>query len=196
MAYTEIPITGGNFKIIGGRADGVDYQYQSVLDDFWNARLIRIATYNYDLPFSEAELSRLSRLINDRGIDAKVILGVPGIQNNNEWKKRLEDTLNQAMSCFHTEQIRINCVNHAKIIGTENMVYIGSQNISTGSCKNYEAGIIIEDIETVEKVYESVFADIWHESVKLDDAWDSFGSVHDCAFERTANAVWDRYTKL
>lgn len=41
--------------------------------------------------------------------------------------------------------ISFNFFNHAKIIGTENIVYIGSANFSNESKQNIETGVIIED---------------------------------------------------
>lgn len=38
-----------------------------------------------------------------------------------------------------------NLHNHAKIIVTENIVYIGSANFSNESAKSIETGVIIED---------------------------------------------------
>lgn len=53
-----------------------------------------------------------------------------------------------------------NFNNHAKIIGTENVVYIGSQNFSVASKNNYEAGIITRDKEFIKNLYDSFFEEL------------------------------------
>lgn len=45
-------------------------------------------------------------------------------------------------------------------IDTENIVYIGSANISNESKNNIESGIIIEDKEFIQKLYHEFFEDI------------------------------------
>lgn len=52
----------------------------------------------------------------------------------------------KAMSFF-------NFNNHTKIVGTENIVYIGSANFSNESKNNIDSGVIIEDKEYIQKLY-------------------------------------------
>lgn len=50
-----------------------------------------------------------------------------------------------------------NFFNHAKIIGTENIVYIGSANFSNESKQNIETGVIIEDSAFIARLYDEFF---------------------------------------
>ena len=50
--------------------------------------------------------------------------------------------------------------NHAKLIGTENVLYIGSANYSDNSVQNYEAGMIIRDKSVIKEIYEKYFDEI------------------------------------
>lgn len=197
MPYREIQISNANIRIIGGKAEDVDYQYKDVLDDFMNANVIRIATYNCNLPLSDDELIQLRQAINSGRVDAKIVIGVPGITSNDAdrrvWEKRLEETIEHVRSSFCTEQIRINVFNHSKIVGTESKLYIGSQNFSIGSYLNYESGIIIEESDIIRRVYDDIYDNIWNEGISLGHAWDSFSNIRDDAFKITANEVYEYY---
>ena len=62
-----------------------------------------------------------------------------------------------------------NFTNHAKIIGTENIVYVGSANYSDESKDNIESGTIIRDKEFIQKLYTEVFPAILDESTPYFD---------------------------
>ena len=55
--------------------------------------------------------------------------------------------------------------NHVKIISTENICYIGSQNFSYGSTNNHEAGIILRDKKIISEVFQE-FDKIFDSGVK------------------------------
>lgn len=63
----------------------------------------------------------------------------------------------------------LNFSSHAKIIGTENIVYIGSANFSNESKNNIESGIIIENKEFIQKLYHEFFEDIKKSSLPYYD---------------------------
>ena len=44
-----------------------------------------------------------------------------------------------------------------KLIGTENIVYIGSANYSNESANNIESGVLIEDKEFIQRLYLEFF---------------------------------------
>lgn len=50
-----------------------------------------------------------------------------------------------------------NVHNHAKLIGTENILYIGSANYSNESADNIEAGVLIEDKNFIQELYAEFF---------------------------------------
>jgi hypothetical protein len=60
--------------------------------------------------------------------------------------------------------VAFNFSNHAKIIGTENIVYVGSANYSDESKDNIESGTIIRDKLFIKKLYEEIFPVILEES--------------------------------
>lgn len=178
MAYTEILAASSNFKIIGGRADEIRYQYQDVLDDFYKAKTIRIATYGFNAQYEPTTNNLFNQFVHSRYTDAKIIVGVPNIQKNiydrDKWAIQLEKSVANIKSCFTQGKVRINAMNHAKLIGTENILYIGSENITSGSWRNFETGIIIEDKNIINNVYESIFDKIWDESIPVSDQYYSF----------------------
>lgn len=68
-----------------------------------------------------------------------------------------------------------NVHNHAKIIGTEDIVYIGSANFSNESADNIETGILIEDRDFISKLYSEFFDKVASESLSyLDDNFNAF----------------------
>ena len=61
-------------------------------------------------------------------------------------------------------EVSFNFANHAKIIGTENILYIGSANYSDESSDNIESGTIITDKVAINRIYEEFFPVIIEES--------------------------------
>lgn len=174
MPYIEIPATSVNLKIIGGRnIEEVSYQYQDVFDDFDNARKIRIATYNLKTFRNNREGDGLfQRLCHiDNRVDKKIIIGVPGLYRStveqDDWGEQLKITLEDIQQYFGKDEVRINVKNHAKFIGTERKLYLGSQNLTWASRFNYETGVIIEDTNIVNEFYNQIFSQIWEESISV-----------------------------
>lgn len=62
-----------------------------------------------------------------------------------------------------------NFNNHAKIIGTENIVYIGSANFSNESQNNIEIGIIIKDKAFIHRLYTEFFESVKENSTPYFD---------------------------
>lgn len=48
-------------------------------------------------------------------------------------------------------QFFYSSTNHSKIISSGNKMYIGSSNLTENATNNFEAGVIINDIETIKK---------------------------------------------
>ena len=65
-----------------------------------------------------------------------IVFGMKNEQKLGSKSANLDDVYSKAMPFF-------NFSNHAKIVGTENIVYIGSANFSNESKNNIESGIII-----------------------------------------------------
>ena len=81
-----------------------------------------------------------------------------------------------------------NSHNHAKIIGTENIVYIGSANYSNESADNYESGVLIEDKEFIQQLYAEFFD-------RIRDSRDSL-SFFDESFSAFQVFLLSLYTKF
>lgn len=140
--------------------------YQEVLDDFGNAQIIRIITYNITNSSKDILFEKLSEL---KGVDIQFITNIP---SRFEWyatskkgdylRKTAQSNIEIYLDKLNPKKYDnivpfFNFNNHAKIIGTENIVYIGSQNFSVASKNNYEAGIITRDKEFIKNLYDSFF---------------------------------------
>lgn len=68
-----------------------------------------------------------------------------------------------------------NVHNYAKIIGTEDIVHIGSANFSNESADNIEMGILIEDRDFISKLYSEFFDKVSSGVISyLDDNFNAF----------------------
>lgn len=155
--------------------------YQEVIDDFKNSKTIRIITYNLSRSSKDDKLfERLLALESD--IDVQIITNIPSRfpeyykTSAGEYLRRTASTnIDTYLKKLNPNDFKakihpfFNFNNHAKIIGTENIVYIGSANFSNESAKNYEAGILIRDKEFIAKLYKSFFENLKKDSVPYFD---------------------------
>lgn len=158
----ELSFNGGRFVSSKG-----DLNYKKVLHDFPNAKTIRIITYNISKnQYQDALFDALKRT----NADVQIITNVPS-----RMERYYNTPRGEAMRSVARENIHIyiskldpvnfpgsfkpyfNSHNHAKIIGTENIVYIGSANYSNESAGNYETGVLIEDKAFIQKLYDEFF---------------------------------------
>lgn len=151
--------------------------YQKVLDDFNNSKIIKIVTFNISKNNNDDKLFNLLLELED-SVDVQIITNTP---SKLEWyatSKTGEYLRRTASTTIDTYLKKLNPTdfdasitpffnfnNHSKIIGTENIVYIGSANFSNESAKNYETGIIIEDKDFIKKLYESFFDNLKSKSI-------------------------------
>ncbi|POR29277.1 phospholipase D-like domain-containing protein [Paenibacillus polymyxa] len=151
--------------------------YKEVLMDFANAKKIRIVTYNISMSSKD---DKLFELIGELGedLDVELITNIPsrfetyydsprGKTMKNNASKNIATYISKLNpSNFSTELVTFfNFSNHAKIIGTENVVYIGSSNFSNESSNNYESGFLSKDKTFINYLYEVVFKILKEESV-------------------------------
>lgn len=167
-------------SVIAGKIDPADekiFAYKEVLDDFDNAEIIRIASYTVQR-FKENPqknenylLDSLYRVKNAR--DIKIICGNPKRYERNfdESHKIIKQYMHDFdFSKFKSPvEVAINNMNHSKIIGTNNVLYIGSQNFTSASRKNYEAGVIIRDPSKIKEIYQKGFDEIWADSILISE---------------------------
>ncbi len=137
--------------------------YGKVLDDFTNAKKIYILTYNISKKNDE-----LLKALKDCGesTEIKIISNIPSRWNEyfsenyaNLAKRNIaiyKNKLNPQQIAEKAE-VYFCFANHAKIIMTDNIVYVGSSNFSEESAENIESGFISRDKNFIEFLEDEVF---------------------------------------
>ena len=177
----ELSFDSGRFVAHSNRLN-----YQEVLDDFPNANVIRIITYNIS---KNQRKDDLLDALKKSTADIKLITNVPSrmdeyfpTQAGQNMRSAARRNIQIYISKLNPDNFPsqfvpyFNVNNHAKMIGTENIVYIGSANYSNESSDNIEAGIIIEDKEFIEKLYSEFFDKVEESSMSYyDEYFSAFG---------------------
>ena len=147
--------------------DKKDYSFKNVLDDFNKASVVRIASFNISEKYFDYLLKHIYNL--PENVKLKIVVGLPGSYDLNRATKKATSYLNVLnKKNFKSDvDVSINVKNHAKIISTENICYIGSQNFSYGSTNNHEAGIILRDKKIITDVFQE-FDKIFDSGVKYE----------------------------
>lgn len=173
-------ITGGRFVSNRG-----ELNYKEVLEHFPNASIIRIITYNIS---RNQRQDKLFEALRDTDAEIQLITNVPSRMEeyfDNEAGRSMRKTARRNIQIYiaklNPENFSgnflpyFNVHNHAKIIGTEDIVYIGSANFSNESADNIETGILIEDRDFISKLYSEFFDKVASESLSyLDDNFNAF----------------------
>lgn len=154
-----------------------EFGYQDVLDDFQNAKHIRIATFNISLSQKDDPLFEELKKLNE-DVDIKFVSNIPARMSfyssspkGISFKEKASTNINTYLKKLNPEDFDavilpyFNFNNHSKIIGTENIVYIGSENYSVESIHNYESGVLVNDKEFIVQLYELFFEKLIDESV-------------------------------
>lgn len=133
--------------------------FQSILDTFETASRITIVTYNV----TEKSTTLFEAL---RTTKARVVLisNIParsrwyyGSQAD-KWKESARKQITQYMALLDPNSFNGNvetwfCFsNHAKIILTDTIGFVGSANFSVASSNNWEAGVIVRDAATISQI--------------------------------------------
>lgn len=155
--------------------------YQSVLDDFKNAKQIRVLTYNISKKNYSNVLIELLKKVPET-VDVQIITNIPSRYKNyynsysgNKARQSYQQNYIAYLDKLNPENfesnpyVGFNFTNHAKIIGTDNIVYIGSANYSDESKNNIESGTLIRDKEFIKELYDEVFPTIVEESTPYFD---------------------------
>lgn len=147
--------------------------FQSILDTFKTATRITIVTYNV----TEKSTTLFEAL---KATKAQVVLisNIParsGYYYGSQADKRRDAArrqITQYMTLLDPNSFNGNvetwfCFsNHAKIILTDTIGFVGSANFSVASCNNWEAGVIIRDAATLSQI-ESLVNKIKADSVRF-----------------------------
>lgn len=170
----ELSFTNGTFVSFPG-----ELNYKRVLEAFPSANIIRILTYNISGNYRN---DRLLSALSNTNADVQIITNIPSRMNdyhNSVAGQTMRSTARRNIQTYiaklNPEKFPLgftsffNFHNHAKIIGTENIVYIGSANFSNESAKSIETGVIIEDRDFIRKLYSDFFDGIAKDSLSYYD---------------------------
>lgn len=164
----SFPIKEGKF--VAGKGE---HNYQEVIDDFAKAEYIGIVTFNIS-PATNGSLIKALKKACKAGVNATVVTNIPrrypdyyGHQNAVSAKKIINDYIKVLDS--QEFDMRLSAFfdfnNHAKIIMTNNIAYVGSGNFSDESKKNYESGIISTDSIFIRHLMNDIIPDITIEAI-------------------------------
>ena len=172
----ELSFNEGKFVWI---KDGLNYQ--EVLDEFSKAKIVRIMTFNIskDKGYDQL-LDEIQKLSDD--VDVQFITNIPShfdryynSPRGEAMRRNFRDNCGVYLKKLNPDKFPLqsrtffNFTNHAKIVGTENVVYIGSANFSNESKDNIETGVIIRDKVFIKKLYSEFFDRISTESLPYFD---------------------------
>ena len=176
----ELSFNGGTFVTHEG-----DINYREVLNDFQQAKIIRIITYNIS---KNQKYDLLLEALKDTEADIRLITNVPSRMDayynskavnymRSNARKNIEIYISKLDPNNFTPNFLpyFNVKNHAKLVGTENIVYIGSANYSNESANNIEAGILIRDKGFIAKLYADFFDKVQEDSLSyFDESFSAF----------------------
>lgn len=149
-----------------------DLAFQPVIDDFEHSERILIVTYNVS-----SRNNKLLDAVGNSGASATIISNIPSRfpryfgpnaeQLKNSARRQIETYLKRLdPTRFDAEvEVYFNFENHAKIIMTENIAFVGSANFSDESGANWECGVITSNEVTLVNL-ESVIEEIKRDSIQ------------------------------
>lgn len=151
--------------------------YSEVIEDFKNASSITIVTFNIS-PKRNYLLNKLHELSAEK--EVTIITKIPS-RLGWYWNESIKTTTLEQMEtyCSRLDPNKFTChlstffnfENHAKIIMTENIAYIGSQNFSDESKNNFESGIIIRDVEVIKQIKNQMIKEILDASIPYSSSY-------------------------
>lgn len=177
----QIDFNGGRF--VSGRGE---LNYQPVLDNFPKAKIIRIITFN--ISKNQRQDALLNALKRASAADVQFITNIPSRMKeyfNTDAGRNMRNSARQNIQAYITKLNPdnyegsfvpyFNPHNHAKLVGTENIVYIGSANYSNESAENIESGVLIEDKVFIQRLYTEFFDTVRDASLSYyDESFSAF----------------------
>lgn len=140
--------------------------YQEVLDDFRNSRNITIITFNISLNKSDLITCLKQAPVSS---EIKIVTNIPQRWNtyrDQHFKSLAAKQIKLYLTKLKPESIGgkvstfFNFNNHGKIIMTDRLAYIGSENYTEESAKNFEFGVIVEDKDFIKFLTDEVMPDV------------------------------------
>lgn len=150
-----------------------DFTYQRVLDDFQNTRFIGILTFNIS-PKTDSQLLQALKMACANGTNAVLVTNVPNrypsyYDVKYEYPAKEKINLYKRQLNPHNFSLRLSPYftfkNHAKVIVTDNLIYLGSSNYSDESRDNLECGVVSSDKELIKYVRDTLFPEIQSHAV-------------------------------
>ncbi|USK62354.1 phosphatidylserine/phosphatidylglycerophosphate/cardiolipin synthase family protein [Peribacillus asahii] len=153
--------------------------YQAVLDKFDQAKFINIVTYNINTYEPSTFLIKELRNV-DSSTPITLILNIPARRedyiNKRTGKidpaavKSASDKIKYTLKVlergkFGDLNVYFNFDNHAKLIMTDTIAYIGSQNFSDASQAKFELGFLVNEPESIKDINNRIFAEIKSKSI-------------------------------
>ena len=162
------PMTSGD--VVFGKQD---FTYQSVLDDFPNAKFVGILTFNISKK-TDSKLLQALKMACVNGVNAVLVTNVPKrypsyYDVKYEYPAKENICLYKQQLDPHKFSLRLSPYftfkNHAKVVMTDNLIYLGSSNYSDESKDNFECGVISSDKALIEYVKSTLFSEIQSHAV-------------------------------
>lgn len=153
--------------------------FQEVVDDFENAKFINIVTYNINTYETKTELLKELRKVN-KSIPITLILNIPARRDDyinrytgqidqkavNAAAKKIKYTLKVLeRQKFGDLNVYFNFDNHAKLLMTDKIAYIGSQNFSDASQGKFELGFLVKEKKAISEINSHIFNEIKTKSI-------------------------------
>ncbi|MEW4490883.1 phospholipase D-like domain-containing protein [Thalassoglobus sp. JC818] len=137
-----------------------DFGYQEVIDQIGQSETVSVVTYN----ISNGN-EGLLQLLRDCDAEVRLITNIPGRfkdYTSDNAKKRARNKMKTMFRKLDPERFGafarvLFCFrNHAKIILTDTVAYVGSANYSEESSSSWEGGIIVRDSSTISQISQWV----------------------------------------
>ncbi|MEG0256085.1 phospholipase D-like domain-containing protein [Vagococcus sp.] len=148
--------------------------------DFWEDILpktfeessyIDVITYNFNFNnYSEKSFYFKLKDLASKGVKIRLLYAKETYMENEEIL--VEDVFKSFVLCAKLDN------NHSKIFLSDKVAYIGSANFSVGSNNNYECGIIIKDIEVIEKIRKTFVTELIEASELISIPENPFDPLH------------------
>ncbi|NNU88796.1 hypothetical protein ETC04_17175 [Geobacillus sp. MR] len=144
MEYSEIELKEGKIVL----SKGIE-NFKAIFNE--KGSHLYLTSYSYDMPTDYYDLLLENiEFIND----IKVIFNIFNFGSDDD---KIDLLIKRVLNKNPYTQLFYNKYNHSKIISNGKILYIGSANVTNYTKNNFEAGVIISNKETIEKVEREVF---------------------------------------
>ncbi|SDJ00704.1 hypothetical protein [Alteribacillus bidgolensis] len=120
--------------------------FEEILSTSTRNKHLYLTTFNYGLP--ENYDSWIKK-------DIEYINEIIVVFNNRE--KNVDNLIRRSLRKNPYIQFFYNEVNHSKVISNGSSLYIGSANLTDFSKDNFEAGVIVKDVDKIKQIEDRVF---------------------------------------